>query len=238
MASQPAHPEQRKILTEFCEKELVRQRDYLIKKYKLRDYNPQLFFNWKRNAVHSWGGALEDDIPFLMLMPHEIWQHVGKTGKYIFNEYEFLHDKPGIGMGRANWKQHISWTMAHELSHTICEIERFAKKAMKVFPGQTATEHDGHGPLWQSVYYDLRVHHCGEDHYPVEAIDFSNEVHYSHFREKGEHRFIIYKGNKPFAWYVRQDGVFWGTNARWRKSGRTRSGARTPRELVRNHQNS
>lgn len=218
MAVNPPHPEQRRILTEFCETEIDHQVAYLIKRYGLVGYDPSLYLSWRTNATASYGGELEDGEPYVELLLFEVWDHVGKSHKLIFDEYEFLHNVDGIGMGEANWKQHIAWTMAHELAHTIVEIERFKNAAKTYFPPRIANSkdtNDGHGLLWQAIYRDLRVNFCTEDRYEAEEIDFSKAVHFSHRWHEGVQRYTYYRGGRAVAWYVREDGVFYRSSKKW-----------------------
>lgn len=221
MSVAPGHPEQKRILIEFCEAEIKAQTAYLSEKYKLRKYKPQLLFNWRTNAVASYGGELIDGEPFVSLLPHEVWQYVGTTDKYIYDEYSFLHSKPGIGMGEANWKQHIAWTMAHEMAHTVIEIKRFRNAASKFYSKDITSDLRQHGEFWQVVYRDLRTLFCVEERYPVEFIDLSNAVHFSSKRVDGQVRFTFYKNNEPVARYIRENGQIFKTEMTWDKKRAT-----------------
>jgi len=121
----PAHPEQKKLLKEFSLGEIERQRQYLVERYKLRKYNPQLTFNFRTNAAASYGGETWDGEPYVQLLALEMASQVGRTNKYVYKEYDFLKDIEGVGDGVANWKQYVAWTLAHELAHTLVEVERF-----------------------------------------------------------------------------------------------------------------
>lgn len=209
MSFQPAHPEQKKILREFCEQEFKIQTAYLIEKYGLKNYNPSMSINFRSNAVASYGGELNDGEPFISIMPLEVCSHVGQTVKFLYDEYDFLHDKEGIGNGSANWKQFIAWTIAHEMAHTVVVVTRFRKTVQKHFDLDIARDLRDHGKLWQHIYRDLRVNFCPEERFPVEYIDFSKHVFFTMKKIKDGHQYTFYRGRKQVGWYVRSNGIIY-----------------------------
>lgn len=231
MSALPAHPEQKKILKKFCEEEFKHQTEYLIKKYELKDYKPQLYFNFRTNAVASYGGELNDGEPFISLLALEVCCHVGTTIKYVYSEYDFLQKKEGVGDGVANWKQHVSWTMAHEMAHTLVEVDRFRKHIQPFFPDDVARDLRGHGLFWQAIYRDLRNNFCVEERYPVEYVDFTKAVHFSSKAVNGEKQFTFFRGSKECGWYIKgKNGMFYRSTKTW--SRKTPTKYQKPAEIV------
>lgn len=217
MAFPRAHPDQKAIYREFATNEMERQRQHLIAKYKLRKYHPQLQFNFRTDGVASWGGGLAGGEPFIQLLALEICAQVGKTGKFAYDEYDHLADKEGIGNEYANWKQYTAWTIAHELAHTLVEVDRFRRKVAKFFPKKVRDDASTHGLLWQHIYRDLRVNACPEELYPVEEIDFSNAVHHVTRQTPKGKQITFFRASSPVAWYIRDDGVIYESDQTFSK---------------------
>ena len=236
MAVNPAHPEQKKILKAFCEQEFERQRDYLIAKYQLNDYEPVLLINWRTTALANEGGVLTSGEPYIKIVAHEVCEHVGKTEKFRYEEYDFLAKKEGIGNGEANWQQYLAWTIAHELAHTIVEHPKFVAQVDPQFPPHISLDRRAHGKLWQSIYRELRVNYCIEDRYQVESIDFAKHVHFgvTNGHVKGEKHFTFFRGNKPIGWYIKHKGTFYRSTKNWmtRKPTNYRKPAEITKRLV------
>jgi hypothetical protein len=217
MSFQPANPEQKKILRAFCDEEFKHQIAYLSEKYGLSEYNPHFSLNFRTNAVASYGGELTDGEPFISLIALEICAHVGTVSKYGYEEYDFLKKKEGIGDGWANWKQYMAWIMAHELAHTLVEIDRFRELVEKHYLRDVANDRRGHGKLWQAIYRDLRTGFCAEERYPVEEIDFSKFVWHTSKTIKGVQHITFYRGGKEIGWYLRSKKHIYKSNRKFTK---------------------
>lgn len=221
-----ANPIQKRLMTEFCEKEFAAQVQHLTEFYGLENYHPQLTCNHSIRAAASYGGELIDGEPFVVLALKNIHMRVGDTRLFHFDEYNFLRDKPGIGDGEANWKKWCAWLIAHELSHTVAEIERFRAAASRVVPKEYHRDRRDHGRFWQAVYYQLRCNFCVQQEekgcYDVEFIDFSDLVHHSIERCNGVQRITIYRGTDEVGFYIRQDGKLYKSNRSWRSKRLTK----------------
>lgn len=216
------NPEQKKVLIEFCHAELATQTQYLSDKYGLVEYKPQLFINHRLNAAFNYGGELIDGEPYVTLVAKEICGNVGRTEQFVFEEYDFLRNKPGIGDGVANWKQYAAWNMAHELSHTLVECDRFRPKVQTYFAPYIANDVRGHGLLWQNIYRDLRVGFCTEERFPVVAVDYSNTVYYRNRKTKVQEEITFFRGTEPVEFYVRQSGKIWKSNRKFNRKYTTK----------------
>ena len=62
-----ANPIQKRLMTEFCEKEFAAQVQHLTEFYGLENYHPQLTCNHSIRAAASYGGELIDGEPFVVL---------------------------------------------------------------------------------------------------------------------------------------------------------------------------
>lgn len=226
-----ANPEQKRIIEEFCRLEVELQSEYLRKRYRLRNYNPQLFINHNPRAVASYGGSLADEEPYISLALHSITFCVGETGRYEYDEYNFLRNKKGIGDGAANWKQWTAWLIAHELAHTIVEIDRFRKVVQRHYDYEISRDLRGHGKLWQEIYRELRCKFCTKDKYKVHRIDFSDMVYHGTQYRKGEKLLTFYKGSDPIKYYIRSGGVLYESDPNFKR--RRKSKARTVLDIKR-----
>lgn len=221
VVEQKANPIQKKIIGQFCEEEFEAQVSYLRNKYQLVDYNPQLSYNHSSRFIASYGGELVDGEPFVTLALWTINTRVGETGTFLYEEYDFLAHKDGIGNDYANWKKWTAWLIAHELAHTLVECERFRLQIEKYFDYEIKRDRRAHGKFWQAVYRDLRCVFCEGRTYNVDYIDFSDYVYEVASNKRGRKNITFFRGETPVAFYVRERGILYRSNATFSRRWKT-----------------
>lgn len=217
----PPNPVQKLIIDDFCKAEVEAQARYLAQRYGLKNYEPTLILRHNPNAAFSYGGELQNGEPYISLALHSIDFCVGSVNLFTYTEYPFLKKLPDIGDAPGNWKQYTAWLIAHELSHTLVEVERFKKKVVKHFDKRIAQDVRDHGRLWQEIYRDVRKNFCTPDRYPVEALDFSGYVFCVRSSKKGQKRLTFYKGREEIAHFIRDNGKLYRCNSNFGKKRKT-----------------
>lgn len=221
-----ANPVQKNIINEFCQKELEAQVEFLRERFGLEKYDPHLTCNHSTKAAASYGGEMTDGEPFVVLALNSINLRVGDCREFLYDEYEFLRNKPGIGDGIANWKKWTAWLIAHELAHTVVEIKRFREQAEPHLPKDITRDRRDHGKFWQAVYRELRCGFCEtreqQGAYNVVMIDFSDYIYHVVERCGGVQNITFYRGEEPIAYYVRDKGTLYKTNRNFRNRRATK----------------
>ena len=226
-----SNPQQKAIVDKFCIEETERQVAYLRARYNLLNYKPQLTCNHSMRAIASYGGELTDGEPFIVLAMKTIANRVGDTRDFIYEEYDFLRHKPGVGDAHGNWKQYCAWLIAHELAHTVIEIPRFSVRAAVYFPKDVTRDRRDHGKFWQEVYRDIRSNYIATQDYHVEKIDFHDYVHHYSQRKGDKHHLTIVRGESPVAFYIREAGALYRSNRSFSRKNLTKH--RSVREIKR-----
>lgn len=224
------NPVQRLLIDEFCQAELDAQAQYLREFFGLEDYNPQLTCNHSPYAIASYGGELTDGEPFVVLALRSINFRVGDVRDFIYEEYNFLAKKDGIGNGYGTWKKYCAWLIAHELAHTIVEIERFRLVAERKYDDDIVRDRRGHGKFWQAVYRELRTNFCsGDERFKVPLIDFSEYVYHIEEKRQGKRVFTLYNNQRPVGYFVREKGCIFKSN--WKFTTRRATKHRTVKDV-------
>ena len=220
----PCHKPCKEVITQFAKTEFERQRDYLIREYGLGKFNPRIELIFRTDAIASYGGNINGR-PTVKICTWEVWPFVGTEAKISYIEDGDFSNDPGIGCGSANWKQHLAWTIAHEMAHAVVFTKTYRDRIAKVLPAHVIADTSAHGLFWQEVYRIIRVKACPESLYPIELLDMTSHVHYKATYRFEEARYVLYRGWSEVGRYVRDYTGIYRCNTSWGNRRPTRYNA-------------